>query len=89
MRFREPLEVAVHCKRRAGQAGWGDITQDLTEGCPQGPQSLPCPHRCNPNKTQAHGVGLNRVLVKETATGRKDRTRASQVITVFLKKASG
>ena len=56
MRFREPLEVAVHCKRggkRAAAGRAGGHRRDLVEGRLQRPQSRPCPH----SRTQARGVG--------------------------------
>lgn len=51
VRFREPLEVAVRCKRggERAAAGWAGARG----GPRRGPQSWPCPH----SKTQARGVG--------------------------------
>lgn len=67
VRFREPLEVAVHCKRGGEQAAAGREggRRPGPHGGPSAGTAVPaCPHR----DTQARGLGLGRVTVRETGT---------------------
>uniref|UniRef100_A0A8C0MCL7 Nutritionally-regulated adipose and cardiac enriched protein homolog n=1 Tax=Canis lupus familiaris TaxID=9615 RepID=A0A8C0MCL7_CANLF len=81
VRFREPLEVAVHCKKgtRGADPGPGGAGGHASQDPQRATRRARSHPSCLTNKTPiipGPGVSLDRVTVNTTATGRKQRIQS-------------